>query len=78
MLKLEGVADSYEKKKCRKIKGTDRAERSLSLIVYIVLIICFLIGQEPKVNFGNKHNLQVAHATHDFQKQCYNVFSEEI
>ena len=56
----------------------DRVARSLSLIVYIVLILCLLIGQEPTVNFGNKHNLQVAHAMHDFQKQCYNVFCEEI
>ena len=56
----------------------DRVARSLSLIVYIVLILCLLIGQEPTVNFGNKHNLQVAQAMHDFQKQCYNVFCEEI
>ena len=60
------------------MKGSDRAARSLRLIVYIVLIICLLIGQEPKVNFRNKHNLQVAHAAHDFQKQWYNVFCEEI
>ena len=51
------------------MKGTDRATRSLSLIVYIVSIIRLLIGQEPIVNFGNKHNLQVAHAMHDLEKQ---------
>jgi len=65
LLKIEGVAGSYEKK-CRKIKGTDRAGRSLSLIVYIVLIICLLIGQEPTVNFGNKHNL----TTYRLHMQC--------
>ena len=42
---------------------TDKVVTSLPsylVLLYIVLVICLLIGREPTVNFGNQCNLQIS------------------
>ena len=40
------------------------------LLLYILLSICLLTGDEPTVDFGCQHNL---HSMHGFLEQCQTV-----
>jgi len=32
----------------------------INIVLYIVITVCLLIGQEPTVNFVNQRNLQIS------------------